>query len=348
VKSLYADNAKELHKAAKKLGWGFPTATPGQPKTNGLAERTVRRVKEGGRANVIQGGFEPTWWPYACAHHCFARNIKVVDGDSSYNKRHKAGHCKALQIPFGACVEFLPVANPNDKNKTFEAKTRVGLFVGYHVQPGGRWTGDYLVVEFEALRYSPDLPPSSCKVHRTSEVVNFKPTALHFPLADYRRLEEKTVLVDPPAPEKQTSDADAPGQIDLVPRDPVEPTPSDTTGGRPLSGEAPAADGADDEGVDTRGAGGTVGSRKVRAYKGSTRPPNVDPDAWALLYTPKDRERLIAEYRVQGRAQAEEGCQRGWRFILFRSLCRRCGFEDRLYYVLGYTEPGNSCGVWLA
>jgi len=185
VKSLYADNAPELRKAAKKLGWGFPSATPGQPQTNGLAERMVRRVKEGGRANLLQSGLAPTWWPYACAHHCFARNVKLAEGDSAYNKRHGGGHCKALQMPFGLCIDYLPVAAPQDKAPTFEAKTRVGLVVGFHVQPGGKWSGDYLVVDFEALRYVPDLPPSSCRVHRTSEVLNFRPKVLHFPLADF-------------------------------------------------------------------------------------------------------------------------------------------------------------------
>jgi len=84
VKSLYADNAPELRKAAKKFGWGCPSATPGQPQTNGLAERMVRRVKEGVRANIPQSGLCRTWWSYACAHRCFARTIKVVDGDSRY------------------------------------------------------------------------------------------------------------------------------------------------------------------------------------------------------------------------------------------------------------------------
>ena len=157
VKSLYADNAPELRQAAKKLGWGFPTATPGQPQSNGLAERTVRKVKEGGRSNLVQSGLSTTWWPYACSHHCFARNVGDVDGDSAYNKRFGKGHCKALQVPFGAVVDFLPVKRSNDVNEVFAAKTRVGLFVGYHSQPGGVWSGDYLVAEFEALKESPCL-----------------------------------------------------------------------------------------------------------------------------------------------------------------------------------------------
>ena len=43
----------------------------------------------------------------------------------------------------------------------------------------------------------------------------------------------------------------------------------------------------------------------VRKYSGSTRPPNVDPDAWQLIYTPKDRERLIKEYEDELKRRKE-------------------------------------------
>ena len=45
-----------------------------------------------------------------------------------------------------------------------------------------------------------------------------------------------------------------------------------------------------------------MGTRSIRAYKGSTRPPNIDSDAWAMLLTPKDRARLGKEYEDQLKA----------------------------------------------
>ena len=56
---------------------------------------------------------------------------------------------------------------------------------------------------------------------------------------------------------------------------------------------------------DLRGQGGlTQHGRPVRPYKGSTRPPHVDPVVWELVYSKKDKQQCIKEYleslRVSG------------------------------------------------
>ena len=89
-----------------RLGWSLLSSIPGQPQSNGLAEHIVRRVNEGGRACLVQSGLPREWWAYACVFFCFARNVNIVDGDSSYNIRHKTGHCKAQKVPFGHVVGF--------------------------------------------------------------------------------------------------------------------------------------------------------------------------------------------------------------------------------------------------
>ena len=111
IKSFYCDNAPELISAARGLNWRLSTATTGMPQTNGVAENCVRTTMDGGGCVIVQSGFNPpTFWPEAGEHYCFSTNIAIIDGDSSYNRR-------------------------------------LGVFIGYHIQHGGLWKGDYLVAD---------------------------------------------------------------------------------------------------------------------------------------------------------------------------------------------------------
>ena len=117
-------------------------------------------------------------------------------------------------MPFGALVEYLPTPRPDTKKGAFKAKTSQGTLVGYFVQPGGKWSGDYLVADFTQLQQDPDLPPSKCSVHRTTEIF-FKGEEVKFPLFDYREKVATTVQVPKPEQEPSPSSASAtPGQID--------------------------------------------------------------------------------------------------------------------------------------
>ena len=76
-------------------------------------------------------------------HFCCARMCEVVDGDSSDNKLHKRGHFTGIRIPFGAIIEFLPIRK--EHKHPGKQKTRYGIFLGYHMQPGEFWSGTYMV-----------------------------------------------------------------------------------------------------------------------------------------------------------------------------------------------------------
>ena len=111
----------------------------------------------------------------------------MVDGDSSYNKRHKTGHCKALMIPHGALIEFIPTMPGATKPSAgFKGNTRKGLFLSYRTNPGEVWSGAYYVVEWETLRHKPSANPSQCRIHEVEEIFNFDPSNIRFPLAEYR------------------------------------------------------------------------------------------------------------------------------------------------------------------
>ena len=55
-KVIYTDNSLEFGKACEVLSWNHCTSTPHRSETNGIAERAVRRVKEGTSAVLLQSG----------------------------------------------------------------------------------------------------------------------------------------------------------------------------------------------------------------------------------------------------------------------------------------------------
>ena len=55
---IYTDNSLEFGKACEELSWNHCTSTPHRSETNGIAERAVRRVKEGTSAVLLQSGLD--------------------------------------------------------------------------------------------------------------------------------------------------------------------------------------------------------------------------------------------------------------------------------------------------
>ena len=60
-KVIYTDNSLEFGKACEDLSWNHCTSTPHRSETNGIAERAVRRVKEGTSAVLSQSGLNESW-----------------------------------------------------------------------------------------------------------------------------------------------------------------------------------------------------------------------------------------------------------------------------------------------
>ena len=123
---------------------------------------------------------------------------------------------------------------------------------------------------------NPDIEPKHVKVYRIKEVVFNRLEPLRFPLAEHRvnmrRIGDTVPCFDPlvvPCPLPSSSSVPAPG-----------------------NGEQP-----EDDRTDKRGQGGTALSGRVtRPYKGSTRPPNIDPDVWNKMFTLGDKRKAVEEY----------------------------------------------------
>ena len=77
VKHVYTDDSAAIKAALGELGLCHDTSVPGQPNTNGVAERQVKEVVHGIRTILVKAGLPNCFWPYAMRHFCFAGNIKI-------------------------------------------------------------------------------------------------------------------------------------------------------------------------------------------------------------------------------------------------------------------------------
>ena len=105
-KVIYADNSLEFGKACEDLSWNHCTSTPHRSETNGMAERAVRRVKEGTSAVLLQSGLNENWWADSMKCYTYLRNVteKLSDGKTPCERRF--GPFKGPIIPFGSLVEY--------------------------------------------------------------------------------------------------------------------------------------------------------------------------------------------------------------------------------------------------
>ena len=80
-KVVYTDNSLEFGKACEDLHWNHCTSTPHRSETNGIAERAVRRVKEGTSAVLLQSGLNENWWADSMECYTYLRNVTDLLSD---------------------------------------------------------------------------------------------------------------------------------------------------------------------------------------------------------------------------------------------------------------------------
>ena len=82
-KSFQLDNSVEFGKSCEEFSWNLCTSTPHRSETNGIAERTVRRIQE--RTSVLLfSGMNEKWW--ADSMECFSdqRNVQDLMADGKH------------------------------------------------------------------------------------------------------------------------------------------------------------------------------------------------------------------------------------------------------------------------
>ena len=152
-KDIYTDNSLEFGKACEDLSWNHCTSTPHRSETNGIAERAVRRVKEGTSAVLLQSGLNESWWADSMECYTYLRNVTdlLSDGKMPYERR-SGQPFNGLIIPFGSLVEYHPItAKDQSRIHQFGKKVLPGYFLGYALYAVGIWKGDILVADTEEL-----------------------------------------------------------------------------------------------------------------------------------------------------------------------------------------------------
>ena len=152
-KVIYTDNSLEFGKAWKDLSWNHCTSTPHRSETNGIAERGVRRVKEGTSAVLLQLGLNESWWADSMECYTYLRNVTDLssDGKTPYERRFGQPF-KGPIIPFGSLVEYRrKTAKDQSRIHQFGKKVLPGLFLGYALYAVRIWKGDVLVADLEEL-----------------------------------------------------------------------------------------------------------------------------------------------------------------------------------------------------
>ena len=106
-KVIYTENSLEFGKSCDDLSWNHRTSTPHRSEANGIAERAVRRIKEGTPAVLLQSCLDEKWWADSMECYCYLRTVQdlLADGKTHYGRRF-GGPFKGHVIPFGAMVQY--------------------------------------------------------------------------------------------------------------------------------------------------------------------------------------------------------------------------------------------------
>ena len=80
-----------------RVSWNRCTSTPHRSEINGIAERAVRRVKEGTSAVLLQSGLHEKWWADSMECYCYLRNLQDLLSD--VKTFHERRCCEPVKGP---------------------------------------------------------------------------------------------------------------------------------------------------------------------------------------------------------------------------------------------------------
>ena len=119
--------------------WTHDTNTPRRSENNGIAERAVRRVKEGPATAIGRSGVPEEWWDCATRCCCYMRSVHdtMTDGKTAYENRF-TDKFDGLLIPFGAKVSYTHILLKDESRPHQLGKKMLpDIFMGYVSRAGG-------------------------------------------------------------------------------------------------------------------------------------------------------------------------------------------------------------------
>ena len=128
---IFTDNSPAFVKAFQDLQWTHDTQTPHCSETNVIAERAVRRVREGTTTATVQSGLPDQWWDCAVECYCHMRNVhdKTAD-DKTWCEKRFGVTFDGLLMPFEANISDKPASSKDDAASIWpESRTRRKAFV---------------------------------------------------------------------------------------------------------------------------------------------------------------------------------------------------------------------------
>ena len=150
-KLVYSDNALAIRNAARHVGVAWEPCLPGVHHNNALIENTIQQIQYDIKVINMLAGLPACYWPYSapyCAHiHNITRDDEQSEGSSPWYRKYDE-HFQGKLFPFGCGVFFLPAASRYVNSKA-GPNMSYGIFLGYRLAPGGRWTGQYVVADIE-------------------------------------------------------------------------------------------------------------------------------------------------------------------------------------------------------
>ena len=185
-KDIYTDNSMDFSTSCEELSWNHCTSTPHRSDTNGIAERAVRRVKEGTSAVLLQSALDKEWWADSMECYCYLRNIQdlISDEKTPYEWRFGMLSCGPV-MPFGATVEcHLFAAKDLSRLHQFGPKVLSGIFIGYALHSGGIWKGDVMIADIEEFGQMDASELDARRLNAKEVLTPMKGENFMFPVAD--------------------------------------------------------------------------------------------------------------------------------------------------------------------